>query len=128
MPSPNPCILVINMGLIEEQVLDFFVAATFTPTSSKLENKSLKPNLQPIKLNISVLDIQSSDEEEVSPVDLWKDGKEIKTQSVERVKDKRKGAEPEGSERKITESKEEREEKVKEEKEVKRDTKTLASI
>ena len=75
----RPHILIINTGLIEEQVLDSFIDATFIPTPLKPETKSLKPNLQPIKLNVSILDIWSSNEEERNPVDLWKDGKKTKT-------------------------------------------------
>ena len=55
VPLPNAPVLMINIGLIEEQVLNSFVDITPNPPSSEL--RSLNPEEQPVELTINVLDI-----------------------------------------------------------------------
>ena len=78
MPSPNSRIFMINTGLTEEQVLNFFINATptilmpepVTPITRTPEIKDLSLNQQPIELKVNVLDIWSSDNEREGRFDL----------------------------------------------------------
>ena len=66
----HPHILMINIGFLEEQVLNSFV--NVTPTIPTLETKDLSLNWQPTELKVNVLDIWSSDDEKEGRIDLWK--------------------------------------------------------
>ena len=71
-PPPDTPVLLIGTGLTEEQVFNSFVNAnTELP---RTEPESLPQNPQTPELPVHVLDIWSSDDEDVGPVDLW--GKE----------------------------------------------------
>ena len=91
---------MINTGLTEEQVLNSFVDPTLA--ISKPITKDLDQNLdqgqQPIELNINVLDIWSSDDEEGGKIDLWGDDKG-KAQSVAKTEEKSEGSKSEESEK-----------------------------
>ena len=129
MPLPNPRILMINTVLTEEQVLNSFVDSTLA--ISKPITKDLDQNLnqsqQPIELNINVLDIWSSDDEEGGKIDLWRDDKG-KAQPVAKTEEKSKGSKSEESEKKKEKSVEKEEEKADEVEKVKRVPRTLASV
>ena len=87
---------MINTGLTEEQVLNSFIDTTLA--ISKPITKDLDQNLnqsrQPTELNVNVLDIQSSDDEEGGKTDLWRDDKG-KAQPVAKTEEKSKGSKPE---------------------------------
>ena len=68
-PPPDAPIHLIGTGLTEEQVLNSFVDIDAKPPMMGPE--SLPQNHQTPELPVLVLDVWSSDEEGVEPVDLW---------------------------------------------------------
>ena len=92
-----------------------------------LKLKALDLKHQLIELDVNVLDIWSTDDEERGRIDLWKDDKGKKAQLVGKVDKKEKVAksnEPE-KEKAESEKEEKKDEKVLE---AKRDKKTLTSV
>ena len=75
-PPPDAPVLLIGPGLIEEQDFNSFVNAN--AELPRTEPESLPQNPQTPELPVHVLDIWSSDDEDVGPVDLW--GKEGRTE------------------------------------------------
>ena len=146
MPPPNPRILMINIGLTEEQVLNSFVNANptiptpeiATPTTPTPEIKDLSLNQQLIELKVNVLDIWSSDDEEEGRFDLWKEDSGTKARPSKRSEKRKEEAKGFGeSKKEEAESEEEETEKQKKEEEgkkekellaTKRDEKTLTSV
>ena len=115
---------MINIGLIEEQVLNSFIDTTLT--TPKPITKNLDQNQQPIEPNVNVLDIWSSDDEEGGELIFGE--KKRKAQSVTKAEEKLEEPKTEESEKKKKEKPEKEEEKVEEAKKVKRVPQTLASV
>ena len=81
---------MINTGLIEEQVFNSFIDVD--PKSPRTKPKDPNQTKQPPELVVHVLDIQSSNDEDVGSVDLW--GKEGRTEDkqVRKVEENKTGA------------------------------------
>ena len=86
-PPPDAPVLLIGNGLTEEQVFNSFVN-----TNAKLpriEPESLPQNPQTPELPVHVLDIWSSNDEDIGSVDLWEKEGQTENKKVGKVEEKK---------------------------------------
>ena len=85
-PPPDAPILFIGTGLTEEQVFNSFVNTN--AELQRAEPESLPQNPQTPELPVYVLDIWSSDDEDVGPVDPWGKEGQAENEQVGKVEGK----------------------------------------